>query len=80
MRMRPNRINYTPTPEENNCIERLIQDNTVEISRLDALRHFVKRGIEAWQRENRSKSSYDKLLSEIGHRKADRLNAQEAGK
>jgi hypothetical protein len=56
----------------------------VRISRTNALRYFVDRGIEDWHRENRSakaKPDAADTMDEMMHRMVDKaIDAQEAGK
>jgi hypothetical protein len=84
MSMNPNRMNFTPDAEENLAIEHSFKENRVRISRTNALRYFVDRGIEDWHRENRSakaKADAADTMDEMMHRMVDKaIDAQEVGK
>jgi hypothetical protein len=57
------RIQSTPSDEAEKAIYRYIDDLWKEKrhrrSRIEALNHFVERGIEDWQRENPSEATFD---------------------
>jgi hypothetical protein len=82
MAIKYERIQFTPSDEAENAINRYIdnfwKDKRHRCSRIEALNHFVERGIEDWQRENPSEVTFDAAdaLDETLHRIADRAKSQ----
>jgi len=80
------RIQFTPSDKTEGAINRYIdylwKEKRHRCSRIEALNHFVERGIEDWQRENPSEATFDAAdaLDETLHRMADRAKSQRSPK